>query len=99
MRRIFTKKIKKYPEISFVFISIDKSQSAWKKAINRNLKNINREKHYLLKKSSTDTILKNINLSTIPRYVLIDKYGNIVNNDLPRPSDKEIEKKLKLYQN
>ena len=93
------KLIKKYPEISFVFISIDKSQSAWEKAINRNLKNINREKHYLLKKSSTDTILKNINLSTIPRYVLIDKYGNIVNNDLPRPSDKEIEKKLKLYQN
>ena len=93
------KLIKKYPEISFVFISIDKSQSAWKKAINRNLKNINREKHYLLKKSSTETILKNINLSTIPRYVLIDKYGNIVNNDLPRPSNNEIEKILKLYQN
>ncbi|MCZ8088994.1 TlpA disulfide reductase family protein [Flavobacterium sp.] len=89
--------IEKYPEISFVFVSIDKSQLAWKKAIKRNLKIIGSGKHYLLKKSSTDIILKKIKLSEIPRYVLIDKNGNIVNNDLPRPSDKTIEKKIELY--
>lgn len=93
------KLIEKYPEINFVFVSIDKSQSAWKKAMKRNLNNTNKGKHYLLKKSSTDIILKKINLSTIPRYVLIGKDGKIINNDLPRPSDKEIEKKLDYYLN
>jgi thiol-disulfide isomerase/thioredoxin len=85
------KLMQKYPNVSFVFISIDKSSTAWQKAALEYEDILNKENSFLLTKSDKDDLLKKINISTIPRYVLFGKDGNIINSDAPRPSDINIE--------
>jgi thiol-disulfide isomerase/thioredoxin len=85
------KLMQKYPNVSFVFISIDKSSTAWQKAALEYEDVLNKENSFLLTKSDKDDLLKKINLSTIPRYVLFGKDGKIINSDAPRPSDINIE--------
>jgi thiol-disulfide isomerase/thioredoxin len=85
------KLIQKYPNVAFVFLSIDKSNTAWQKAMAKHHDILNKENSYLLVKSDKDELLKEINLSTIPRFVLFGKDGKIINIDAPRPSSKEIE--------
>ena len=85
------KLMQKYPNVSFVFISIDKSITAWQKAAQEYEDILNKENSFLLTKSDKDDLLKKINLSTIPRYVLFGKDGKIINSDAPRPSDINIE--------
>ena len=85
------KLMQKYPNVSFVFISIDKSITAWQKAALEYEDVLNKENSFLLTKSDKDDLLKKINISTIPRYVLFGKDGKIINSDAPRPSDINIE--------
>lgn len=85
------KLMQKYPNVSFVFISIDKSITAWQKAAQEYEDILNKENSFLLTKSDKDDLLKKINISTIPRYVLFGKDGKIINSDAPRPSDINIE--------
>lgn len=85
------KLMQKFPNVSFVFISIDKSITAWQKAALEYEDVLNKENSFLLTKSDKDDLLKKINLSTIPRYVLFGKDGKIINSDAPRPSDINIE--------
>ena len=85
------KMIQKYPDVAFVFLSIDKSTVSWQKAVAEYGDILNKENSFLLVKSDKDELLKKINLSTIPRYVLFDKTGKIIDLDAPRPSSKEIE--------
>jgi thiol-disulfide isomerase/thioredoxin len=88
------KLMKKYPNVAFVFLSIDKSKAAWQKAMSQYQDILTKENSYLLIKSEKDKLLKKINLSTIPRFVLFDKEGKIISLDAPRPSSATIEKLL-----
>lgn len=88
------KLMKKYPNVAFVFLSIDKSKAAWQKAMSQYQDILTKENSYLLIKSEKDTLLKKINLSTIPRFVLFGKEGEIISLDAPRPSSATIEKLL-----
>jgi thiol-disulfide isomerase/thioredoxin len=85
------KLIQKYPNVAFVFISIDKSNTAWQKAMDQYNDILNKGNSFLLVKSDKDELLKEINVSTIPRFVLFGKDGKIINLDSPRPSSTEIE--------
>ena len=86
--------MEKYPNVAFVFISIDKSKVAWQKAMSQYQDILTKENSYLLIKSDKDTLLKKINLSTIPRFVLFGKEGEIISLDAPRPSSTAIDKLL-----
>jgi thiol-disulfide isomerase/thioredoxin len=88
------KLMEKYPNVAFVFLSIDKSKVAWQKAMSQYQDILTKENSYLLIKSDKDTLLKKINLSTIPRFVLFGKEGEIISLDAPRPSSTAIEKLL-----
>lgn len=81
----------KYKDVAFVFISIDKSAVSWKKAMAQYKDILNKENSLLIAKSEKDELLKQINVSTIPRYVLLGKDGKIIHKDAPRPSTPEIE--------
>jgi thiol-disulfide isomerase/thioredoxin len=85
------KLMQKYPNVAFVFLSIDKSNTAWQKAMDQYKDILNKENSFLLIKSDKDELLKEINVSTIPRFVLFGKDGKIINPDAPRPSSTEIE--------
>ncbi len=88
------KLMEKYPNVAFVFLSIDKSKVAWQKAMTQYHDILTKENSYLLIKPDKDDLLKKINLSTIPRFVLFGKDGKIINLDAPRPSNTAIEKLL-----
>ncbi|MBZ4035527.1 redoxin family protein [Flavobacterium sp. 17A] len=85
------KLMNKYTYVAFVFVSIDKSANSWKKAMAEYKDILNSENSVLIAKSEKDELLKQINVTTIPRFVLLGKDGKIIHKDAPRPSTPEIE--------
>ena len=74
--------------INFIYISIDKNPVAWEKAVKQmGLKN---ENSYLLPGGEKSTIAKHFGISFIPRYMIMDSKGRIINQDAPRPSSSNI---------
>jgi len=80
---------KQKKKIVFLYISIDENQDAWKKAIETlKLEGVNGWSPMLAGK---------LNISSIPRYMIWDKDGKIVNPDAQRPSSPAIlDELLKL---
>ena len=73
--------------ISFVSISIDQKEDAWFKTVKeKQLKGI----QLIADKTWSEKILKDYNINGIPRFILIDKNGIIINVNAPRPSDKTL---------
>ena len=89
--------MKKYPNVSFVFVSVDKSNAAWQKVSKEYPDILTKDNSYLLLKSNQDEILQKINISSIPRFVLFNKNGEIIDVNAPRPSNKEIEILIEKY--
>lgn len=74
--------------VGFLYISLDENQSSWKRASKQiGLPDIS---SYLFSNSKNSSIAKQFNLSTIPRYILIDKNGKVIDADAPRPGDPRI---------
>ncbi|WOD42462.1 TlpA family protein disulfide reductase [Hwangdonia lutea] len=63
-----------YKEAVYIFLSLDKSQNAWKKGI-ENYK-VNGE-HYFMQSGWKGAFGNFVNLDWIPRYMVINKTGNI----------------------
>jgi thiol-disulfide isomerase/thioredoxin len=82
-------------DVAFVYISTDRNADAWNAAI-KNLKLTG--EHYRVNRNVHTEMNKRFNVAYIPRYVLIDKEGNVVNATANRPSNsqsvKDIEKLL-----
>jgi len=88
---------KKYKDkVVFVYLSIDLEEEVWKKASIK--ESIADQKYNLItigfKKSLA---LKGMKLQSIPRYMIFDKEGKLVNNDAPRPSDKNLIDEFNKY--
>lgn len=81
----------KYPDVAFIFISIDKSVAAWEKAMAQYNNLLTSQNSYLYGKSEVDKLMKEIKITSIPRYVLFAKDGVMIHKDAPRPSSQEIE--------
>ncbi len=81
-----------FPEVVFLFLSVDRSNPSWKKAIKKyNLKG----EHYNLPKGMNDgDFVDFINLGWIPRYMVIDENGKITLFKATKASDKNIRKAL-----
>jgi len=62
------------PEVDFIYLSLDKSQVAWKKGINR--LEIQGE-HYFMQSGWKGAMGTFLDLDWIPRYMIIDKQGGI----------------------
>ncbi len=70
-------------DVVFVYMSSDKNPEAWKKAI-KTLK-ITGE-HYLINKKVYIERSKVVDVRYIPRYLIYDKNGKLVDKNAPRPS-------------
>lgn len=86
-------KLKEKP-IVFMYISTDKNKSDWEKASEK--ENIHQEK-YNLWNIKRDGRFAELQIKMIPRYMLIDKKGNIVNGDADRPGRPELRKEINKY--
>lgn len=78
-------------KIVFLYISIDESEDAWRKAVNQN------ELQGIQLRSPggwNSTLCKTIGIQSIPRYLILDKKGKIVESDAPRPSDDSVYDEL-----
>ncbi len=73
----------KNKDVTFLYVSLDQNKDSWIRAANK-LK-FDPSQHFLFKK---DSRLKDLfALQAIPKYIIIDKKGNIFSPDAPRPSD------------
>ena len=81
-----------YPNLDYIFLSLDKSQKAWRKGIERN--NLKGE-HYFMSSGWKGPMGNFLNLDWIPRYLLVNSEGEIVVYKAIKPNDKNLLKNLK----
>lgn len=63
-----------YPEVDFVYLSLDKTQKAWKKGVDKlDIKG----DHYFMQSGWKGAMGTFLDLDWIPRYMIIDKQGGI----------------------
>lgn len=71
-------------DIEFVGISIDNDKSAWENMLkNKKFKGV----QVFADKAWNSSIVEDYNIMGIPRFIIIDRDGNIINANAPRPSD------------
>jgi thiol-disulfide isomerase/thioredoxin len=75
-------------DVVFVTVSIDAKAAKWKKSMQKLGLQASGKHNYLMKKDSP--LGKFLQVPPIPKYVLIDKDGNVFALDAKRPSDKQL---------
>ncbi len=84
--------LSQYPMVEKLYITIDKDSDSWKNAI----QSIKLSGYHLIATNELmNEMRKKIYQSetvTVPQYILIDSHGNILNRNLPRPSEIKILK-------
>jgi thiol-disulfide isomerase/thioredoxin len=85
---------RKYPadKIAFLNVSVDSNVEAWRNRLNQF--HMDSQSSYLLLNKDKAALVKEIGLSTIPRYALYDKEGKLVNADAPFPSEPRLKELL-----
>jgi thiol-disulfide isomerase/thioredoxin len=74
-----------------VSISMDKDSKAWERA--SKMDGFDKKKHnYLIVDWEKSSLYSDYKIKTIPRYILFNKTGEIIDDDAPRPSNKELKK-------
>ena len=77
-----------HQEVVYIFLSLDKSQEAWKKGIEKYDVN---GTHYFMQSGWKGDFGSFVNLDWIPRYMVIDKEGNIKVFKAVEADDKKIK--------
>ncbi|MFD2606088.1 TlpA family protein disulfide reductase [Euzebyella marina] len=76
-------------KLKVIEISIDNDYSSWVRA--SKLENLSKEEeNHIISNWKESNLYKNYNIKTIPRYLLFGKDGKIINDNAPRPSEKEL---------
>lgn len=76
--------------VNFIYISTDENAAAWQRAM-KQIGLLNSE-NYLIAKGNKSDLVRQFKISSIPRYLIFDKNGELINSDAPRPSSVEIRK-------
>ena len=90
-RQLHEKYINK--DIVFIYISIDANFENWRKATDKE-KLSGMKDNFVAINYPNASLYKELTLSTIPRYLLYDKKGVLVNSTAPYPGSEEIEKEF-----
>lgn len=90
------KLVREYPEDKVVFlrISIEREIQTWQKYV---IANAEVKNNYLLTNLENSSFAKKFGINSIPRYMIVDKEGQIINADAPRPSDQKLKALLNKY--
>lgn len=89
------KEIYKSEKLKFIYLDLNDTYGVWEKA--KKELSIENEENYLIKNYKSSKLINEFNVTTIPRYFIIDKNGKLVNANAPRPDSKEIIKELNKY--
>ena len=74
--------------INFLYFSRDDNPVAWERAVKR--LGFSASESYMMPAMKKSALATKLKISTIPRYVIIDDQGNILDRDAPRPSDPKV---------
>lgn len=78
-------------EIVFLYVSLDKTEDAWRKALEKlEIDGV----QVIAPGDWNSKIAQFFQVQSIPRYIIIGKDGKVVDANAPRPSSKEIKAKL-----
>ena len=80
----------------FVYLAYNDTENSWEKAVQEEKLSTIATNYFILN-SKNCKMLEDINLRLIPRYIVIDKNGKLVEMNAPRPSDKRIKATLNKY--
>ncbi len=90
LKESFTKKEQK--DIVFLYISIDNTEDAWRKAIESlGIEGL----HGFSPGGWGASITSEFNITSIPRYLIFDKQGTLTHPNAPRPSDETLPSLLR----
>lgn len=80
--------LKKYKgtDVVFLFLSLDAFVDKWRRA-NDVLPKSKMALSFLIRNSETNYFISKYKIQSIPRYMIVDKNGLIMDNDAPRPSE------------
>jgi thiol-disulfide isomerase/thioredoxin len=84
-------------KISFIYLSVDENISKWNE-VEKN--DINKSNSYLIEQGTGSDLVKEFEISGItglPRYILINKKGEIISINVPRPSDPKLKELIEKY--
>jgi len=84
----------KYPEATYLFISMDKTFEAWLAGIE---KYEVKGEHYMATDGMKGIFGKSINLDWIPRYMVVDKTGKIALYKVIEADDEKLIKTLEAF--
>ena len=86
---------KKYPDVGFVYLSVDKKEEEWKRGIERfDLKGA----HFRLDQGWNSAFCEIVELDWIPRYMIVNSEGNILHYKSIKADDKALQKIIRLNQ-
>lgn len=80
---------KETKNVDYVFLSLDKESGRWKKAIEK--LNIEGD-HYFMPDGWKNTLTNYIGLDWIPRYMILDEEGKIINAKAVKATDEDFKK-------
>ncbi|MFC0774476.1 TlpA family protein disulfide reductase [Terrimonas alba] len=81
------KKATEGKDVVFLYLGVSCTEESWKNTIKT--KEIKGE-HYLLSQDEYTLLGDRFQISGIPRYLLVDKKGNVVNENAPRPGEQNV---------
>ncbi len=74
-------------DVVFLYVSFDRAADAWKNGIEQmNIKGV----HFYPAADANQAVSTKYGINGIPRYMLVDKNGKVVNPDAPRPSSGQV---------
>ncbi len=85
---------KEFPEVVYLFLSVDEKVGSWKRGIQRYL--LEGEHYNIPKGMNNGDLVSFLDLSWIPRYLVLDETGKIIVFNAIDASDKKIKEALKL---
>lgn len=83
-------------DVVFIYLSTDDKYNIWHKSdLQYNLG----PNSYLIKNQAQSDLIGKLKVTSIPRYIIINKKGTIVNSNAERPSSSLLKKQLMAYLN
>lgn len=82
-------------DVEFVYISKDDSYDRWIKGVAKH--GISTENSFIIENLFTSKMLEDLNVKTIPRYLIYDRKGNLVHRNAPGPEGIKIRTLLDGY--
>lgn len=84
-------KMKENTDVRFISLSIDENREAW---TNKLAKDNPAWEQFILSTDEQQKFMAAWSIAGIPRFIILDREGNIVNADAPRPSDPDLQTTL-----